>query len=188
MVAKTDTVSSLRAVIRRMQADLAIVLEQLDALHAPVANGQALPEAIPLGPRIAAPRAVGYRWMEALMGFNIQPPLSFPDEYEWIGKQTEADLAKVAAALQADEWVATHRGLVTPRHLVRNWGRYLNPPPKYEPKLSRLEEEEKNRRSRLLAFDQETAILLEMPTSAQFSRGDFLEKRAELRMLVERKL
>lgn len=187
MVAKTDTVSSLRAVIRRMQADLTIVLEQLDALHAPATNSQALPEAIPIGPREGShARHAGYRWMEALFGFNIQPPLSFADEYEWIGKQTEADLAKVAAALQADEWVATHRGLVTPRHLVRNWARYLSPPPKYEPKLSRLEEEEKNRRSRLLAFDQETLIMLRGKGQAEANR--YLEHRAELRMLAERKL
>lgn len=190
--------AEIRATIRQAQLLLDQALADLGALQLAITNRPAevtyatQPDAIPLGPRSQpGDCVVGYSWLEALMGFNIQPPGSFPEEYKWIGQQSDEDRAKVAAALQSDVWVATHRGLVTPRHLVRNWGRYLNPPAKYVPpkdfKTQREDDKAETLRTRLAAFDAETQEAARFDRSAQ-GLHDFLQARMEARLRLERSL
>lgn len=186
------TIETIRQIVKRHRRECDDILSLLEAFDAQEPKAAVpLPESIPLGPRqpLNTYRVIGYRWMEAIMGFNIQPPMSFPAEYEWIGTQSEADRAKVALRLAQDPWVAKNRGLVTPRHLVRNWGRYMDPPKPPEPlkdfKTQREETSAAIVRMRLEAFDQETELL-----TREMDEEDaavLREERMEIRMLLERR-
>lgn len=152
------------------------------------------PESIPLAKPAAesGPTAIGYRWMEGLFGFNIQPVSSMLNEYRWIGMQPEADRKKVAESIQNDEWIRTHRGLCTARHVVRHWGRYLMPPAApYQPpkdfKVQRDEARAESAQRALADFDAETKLYLELAKN-ELERASRAERRAVTRMTLERKL
>jgi hypothetical protein len=135
------------------------------------------------------PSVVGYAWMESVFGFSIAPVSSMPAEYRWIGLQPEADRAKVAATLRVEPWIQSNLKSATARHIVRFWGRYLEPPVLQEPKTWQQQKDALREASVMRAlrgFDAETAVYLRMAKSEQ-QRAERAERRAVTRISIERK-
>lgn len=175
---------------RMLIAEIAERLSELERIVSfePSASTEVPPDAIPLGPRID-PVAIGFSWMQGLLGFNIQPVSSMRDEYRWIGGQPLEDRVKVGQVLATDPWVQSHRGMCTARHIVRFWGRYLEPPAAYTPpkdfRTMREDAKAEQLRAALARFDAETAAYLDKHGSAT---DDQMAHRADQRLRLERSL
>jgi hypothetical protein len=174
---------------QHLMAIAALVDESQNAkTEAPKARDEPPFEGIRIG-GAPDPSVIGYAWMESVFGFSIVPVSSMHSEYRWLGLQSEADRAKVAAALAVDPWIQSNLRMATARHIVRHWGRYLEPPAPQEPKTWQQQKDALREASVLRAlrdFDAETAVYLRMAKSEQ-QRTERAERRAVTRMSLERK-
>jgi hypothetical protein len=53
---------------------------------------------------------------------------SYRTQLDAIACKPEAELEKVLATLSRDSWVKARRGVCTPKHVLAQWNRYLEPP------------------------------------------------------------